>query len=175
MTFKFPGLAALLLATALPAQALTVTSMSGNDELRYTVSDSSTTTLTFDLAESAGYVNFGGYVKWSTLENGRRDGEGAYGTCYECGYYGGNWSLATYMADNKTLTLDFGETLDTVYVWVRATYGQGSVSYGSAPTIAATSAASSVAVAPVPLPAAGVLLVGALAAMGFGFGRRRSA
>ncbi|WP_146609929.1 hypothetical protein [Salipiger aestuarii] len=165
----------LLLPAALPAQALTVASMTRNDEIRYTVNDAASTTLTFELPDSTGgYANFGGYVKWSTLENGRKDGRDGLGICLECGYRGGGWSLGSYMSEAQTVTVNFGELRDTVHVWVRATHGQGTASYGSLPTLLAAPAVVATPAA-VPVPAAGALLLGALALLGFGLPRRRSA
>jgi len=40
------------------------------------------TVLNFALTDGlSGYANFGGYVKWSTREDGRQDQDGPWGVC----------------------------------------------------------------------------------------------
>lgn len=55
---------------------------------------------------------------------------------------------------SEQLFIDFGDTRETVYLWVRPTYGAGSVSYVGNPSMP-----------PVPLPAGGLLLVTAIGAI----------
>ncbi|HEY0213143.1 MAG TPA: VPLPA-CTERM sorting domain-containing protein [Paenirhodobacter sp.] len=182
MISKFSvGIAAALAAMgAVGAASAATVDLSANDTQLITLHDVSKADLSFALnTASGGYSNYGGYIKWSTKADGRQDWDGPFGTCYECGYAGGAWSLAFNPWDvlNSTtgadVTLDFGSTLETVYVWVRATYGAGSVGVaddtsargnGAAETIGATAARSD-SIPVVPLPAAGVLLVSALAAV----------
>ncbi|WP_112314864.1 VPLPA-CTERM sorting domain-containing protein [Rhodovulum viride] len=161
-----PVLAAAALAAIFAlggaASAATIV-LDGSKDIRLTLNDVSNVVLSFSIdASAASYTNSGGYIKWSTREDGRQDADGPWGTCLECGYSGGDWAMSydPYSSSNtlsSDLKLDFGKTLESVYVWIRPTYGTGTVSYddGSqgAPDIAA-----------VPLPAGGLLLISALGA-----------
>ncbi|ARC88462.1 VPLPA-CTERM sorting domain-containing protein [Rhodovulum sp. MB263] len=161
-----PVLAAAALAATFAmggaASAATIT-LDGSKEIRLTLNDISDLSLSFSIDDSAvGYTNWGGYIKWSTREDGRQDWDGTWGDCLECGYAGGDWALSydPYSGSNTTSTdlkLDFGKTLETVYVWIRPTYGKGSVSYEDG-------SAGGSDIAPVPLPAGGLLLLSALGA-----------
>ena len=74
------------------ASAATV-EMSGNQDRVYTLENVSDATLSFSVPMTGGYQNFGGYVKWSTREDGRKHDDGPWGSCLECGYDGGSWSV----------------------------------------------------------------------------------
>lgn len=178
------------------ASAATVT-MSGNDAHMFTLHNVSQTSLSFAVPPSDGYANFGGYVKWSTREDGRQDSDGPWGTCLECGYSAGAWSVvndpwqaandkaafakgsrqaskgtkngkpfqAEIDTSSEQLSIDFGDTRETVYLWVRPTYGTGTVRF-------AETAASEISA--VPLPAGAWLLITALGAIGL-MRRRKTA
>ncbi|MFX0546415.1 VPLPA-CTERM sorting domain-containing protein [Roseovarius sp. S1116L3] len=150
---KIFAVGTVILALCGPANAATV-SLQSQDEIRLKLSNVSGTSLDFALDDGlSGYANFGGYVKWSTREDGRRDEDGPWSACLECGYEGGSWNLSTYGKRGTTINLDFGGTKDTVYVWTRATWGQGNLTY---------TVPSSDTVSAVPVPAAGFLLITAL-------------
>lgn len=140
------------------ASAATIV-LDGSKEIRLTLNDVSDLALSFSLDDAAaGYTNWGGYIKWSSREDGRQDWDGPWVTCLECGYDGGGWALSHWANKTSTdLKLDFGKTLKTVYVWIRPTHGKGSVSYEDG-------SAGAPDIAPVPLPAGGLLLVSALGA-----------
>ncbi|WP_417724089.1 VPLPA-CTERM sorting domain-containing protein [Salipiger sp.] len=155
-----PLLAAIaaLACLSAPASALTV-SLAGGSDMRFTLSDVASTTLDFSLpAGYSGYANYGGYIRWSTREDGRRDGDYPGGTCLDCGYSGGDWALGTGWMDSRSVTVDFGSELEDVYVWIRATYGNGTVTYAIDPAPSAVASA-------VPLPAPALLLIGGLAGL----------
>lgn len=170
------------------AAASTVT-MSGNESHMFTLHNVSSASLTFSVPPSDGYANFGGYMKWSTREDGRQDSDGPGATCLECGYSAGGWSVVNdpWQASNdkaafamgngqaskgtkngkpfkaeidtssEQLSIDFGDTRETVYLWVRPTHGTGTVRF------AETSASE---ISAVPLPAGAWLLITALGAIG---------
>ncbi|MBK5923959.1 hypothetical protein CCR90_09280 [Rhodovulum sulfidophilum] len=139
--------------------------LDGSKDIRLNLNDVSDLALSFSLDDAAAsYTNWGGTIKWSTREDGRTDSDGPWDPCLDCGYDGGGWDLSydPYSVSNKTSTdlkLDFGKTLKTVYVWIHPTYGngKGSVSYEDG-------SAGAPDIAPVPLPAGGLLLVSALGA-----------
>ena len=158
-------LSAAVAATAAPAATV---SLSQNQDLRVELHDVSSAAFDFALPDVAGYVNNGGYLKWSTRADGRQDGDGPWGDCLECGYSAGGWSLASDGSKATTVTVDFGSLLPTAYVWVRATYGQGAVFYADAVAPPAP------AVGAVPVPSAVVLLLGGLGVLA-GVSRRRAA
>lgn len=161
---KVFSVGAVILAFCVPAHATTV-SLQSQDEIRLQFNNVSGTVLNFALPDGlSGYANFGGYVKWSTREDGRKDQDGPWGMCLECGYAGGSWSLATDGKLQTSINLDFGSSIETVFVWTRATYGAGNVTY-PAPSIEGLS--------PVPVPAAGLLLVTALGGLAALVRRRR--
>ncbi|MBL3560505.1 VPLPA-CTERM sorting domain-containing protein [Rhodovulum sulfidophilum] len=141
------------------ASAATIV-LDGQTDIRLTLNDVSDLALSFSLDDAAASsMQSGGYVMWSSREDGLKDGAGPWGTCLNCGYDGGEWKLSRW--ENKTSTdlkLDFGKTLKTVYVWIRETDGgKVSVSYEDG-------SAGAPDIAPVPLPAGGLLLVSALGA-----------
>ncbi|MBL3565670.1 hypothetical protein JMM59_11735 [Rhodovulum sulfidophilum] len=158
------------------ASAATIV-LDGSKEIRLTLNDVSDLALSFSLDDAAaGYTNWGGYIKWSSREDGRKDRDKSSKACLECGYSGGDWKLKydpysdpnnPYSDPNKIssepnktstdLKLDFGKTLKTVYVWIRPTWGKGSVSYEDG-------SAGAPDIAPVPLPAGGLLLISGLGA-----------
>ena len=86
------ALAAAILAIS-GASAATV-EMSGAEDRVFRLDNVTGATLSFAVPMTGGYANFGGYVKWSSREDGRKDESGPWGTCLECGYDGGEWDLA---------------------------------------------------------------------------------
>lgn len=172
------------------ASAATI-ALAQNESLMITLNGVDSSTLSFAVPKTDSYTNFGGYIRWSTRQDGRKDDDGPWGACLECGYSGGGWSVfhdpwssatlaATDLrpvrptranrrnADAKipgdALFIDFGETRETVYLWVKSTHGAGSVSYDDP---------ASAAMPAVPLPAGGVLLATAFGV--FALLRRRKA
>ena len=180
MSKVIPGTAAAIAALCLlsPATAATV-DLSANEWQIVTLHDVSSATLDFTLASGgSSYINYGGYIKWSTRSDGRQTGDGPWGTCYDCGYAGGGWDLSynpwnlAGSTTSKAVTVDFGGTQESVYLYIRATYGAGLLSYAEAAPTAEPEPAQPDLPA-VPLPAGGVLLVSALALAAMG--RRKAA
>ncbi|RWR29365.1 VPLPA-CTERM sorting domain-containing protein [Sinirhodobacter populi] len=187
--------AALAAAGFAGAVSAATVDLAANETQLITLHNVSSADLSFAIAATGNsYTNYGGYIKWSTRADGRQDQDGPWGTCYECGYAGGSWDLAYNpwnVAGSNTgaaVSLDFGGVLDTIYVWVRATYGAGVLSYaeneagneagrgvaGGSWDIAddaagvadgATGPVGEADLPAVPLPAAGLLLASALAGM----------
>lgn len=171
MKFKITTAVAAALAAVGLAGAVSAATvdLAANETQLITLQNVSSANLSFAIAAAGdSYTNYGGYIKWSTRADGRQDQEGLWGTCYECGYTGGSWGLAynpwnlSGNSTDATVALDFGGVLDTVYVWVRATYGAGSLSYAENE---AGRGVTDTDLPAVPLPAAGLLLASALAGM----------
>ncbi len=113
------------------ASAATVTLSQKQDHL-ITLHDVDRAALSFAAPTTGGYANFGGYLKWSTREDGRRQDDGAWGTCLECGYTAGAWHVAynpwnEKSASREDIVVDFGEMRDTVFLWIKTTHGAGSM------------------------------------------------
>jgi|AntRauTorckE5430_2_1112549.scaffolds.fasta_scaffold46796_2 hypothetical protein len=87
----FAAVTAALFAAS-GASAATVP-LSGIESQRIILHDVKDVSLSFAVPTTGGSANFGGYVIWSSREDGWTDDAGSWGTCLECGYPAGWWDI----------------------------------------------------------------------------------
>lgn len=119
-----------------------MSTLTQNNPVTYTLNGVSSVDLSFFATSATPDYSYaaGGVVQWSTAQ-----------VCAWCGTTAGDWQLYWNKTDAK-LTVDFGQVWETVYLTLYPTHG--TTAFSLANPVNDT--------APVPVPAAGALLGGAM-------------